>query len=222
MTCRVWQLLLQQHLDRSGDGDLEQHLKVCPECASMRPALTRLLRGVALLSPPVPPADLADRIAARLGNEARASRRRRLRRFAPWAALAAAAVLLVVLLATRRPVPEPVKEGPSPTEITQPTPTQPAAPLRDSVAEAGAAVASLTSRTATKTIDQTASLLPLLPAPTMEGLSDGPTIEPMEPLREASSGVSAGFAPVTDSARRAVSLFFRDLPMGRKTSPPAS
>jgi hypothetical protein len=102
----------------------------------------------------------------------------------------------------------------------RPQPEEPA-PLRGSVAEAGTAMAALTSRTASETVDQTRSLLPLLPTSTVEVLSAGPApLEPpLEPLREASAGVSAGLAPVAESARRAVGLFFRDLPMGRTGAP---
>jgi hypothetical protein len=79
------------------------------------------------------------------------------------------------------------------------------------MAEAGTAMAALTTRTASETVDQTRSLLPLLPTSTVEVLSE----PPLEPLREASEGVSAGLAPVAEHARRAVGVFFRDLPMGR-------
>jgi hypothetical protein len=87
--------------------------------------------------------------------------------------------------------------------------------LRDSVAEAGSAVASLTSRTAGATLGETAALLPLVAGPALPPL--GEEVEPMvepptRPFRAAGAGVSAGLEPVADSARRALGLFLRDLP----------
>jgi hypothetical protein len=226
MTCRAWQQLLQQHLDGGEPAALERHLAGCPDCAAERAAIRRLLDGLALLSPPAPPAALADRLASRLCEEAKRLRRQRLlRRLVPLAGLAAAALVLIVLGARSwRPVPaDPTPKAPLENVVKnrQPAPKEePAAPLRESVAEASTAVAALTTRTANATVGETASLLPLLPAPTVEALSSAPPIEgPMEPLREASAGVSAGLAPVANSARRAVSLFFRDLPMGRTDRP---
>jgi hypothetical protein len=129
---------------------------------------------------------------------------------------AAAAVLVAVGFRFLQPVNE--KAEPSdPGRFIAKAPEKTAPGFRDSVAEASNAVASLTSRTASETMDQTASLLPLLPSPTLEPISTGPAS--IEPLREASAGVSAGLSPVTDSARRAVGLFLRDLPMGRTESP---
>ncbi|MBY0229183.1 MAG: hypothetical protein K2W96_07900, partial [Gemmataceae bacterium] len=53
--------------------------------------------------------------------------------------------------------------------------------------------------------------------PPMGTLEPGPLPEPpsLGPLADAAGDVQAGLAPVADSARRAVNLFFRDLPMGR-------
>jgi hypothetical protein len=222
MTCRACQQLLQRFLDGAADADLERHLASCPHCAAEQPALRKLLDGVALLRPPNPPAGLADLLTVRLCLEAR--RRKRLllrRRLTALAGLAAALVLVALGVRTWRPAEiDPTPKGGSPS-VKAPEGDKNSAPaLRDSVAEAGVAVASLTTRTADATVGQTASLLPLLPAPTVEALASAPAIEgPIEPLREASAGVSAGLAPVADSARRAVSLFIRDLPMGRTDRP---
>jgi hypothetical protein len=231
MICRAWQQLLQQHLDGDEGADLEQHLQACPHCAAERPALRRLLDGLALLAPAVPPGGLAERITSRLCAEAGQQRRRqRQRRLIPVWALAAAALVLVALgIRMRWPaaaLPQTNDPGASAVVKTPDRPPAPAPLLRDSMAQAGTALASLTRRTANETVDQTASLLPLLPAPAVEPFSPGPALEtPLEPLREASAGVSDGLAPVADHARRAVSLFFRDLPMGRtepaKPSKPA-
>jgi hypothetical protein len=222
MSCHAWQQLLQQHLDGGCDGELEHHLRSCPDCASEQPALRRLLDGIALLAPASPPIGLADRIAGQLAAEVRRQRQLRRRRLlgSLGALAAAAALLLVVGIRSWWPVqgegthkPEAQARG---TEEPLPRPRSGEGgkePLRDSLAQAGTAVASLTTRAASETMDQTASLLPRLPAPSLEPIA--PDSAPIEPLREASAGVSAGLAPVADSARRAVGLFLRDLPMGR-------
>jgi hypothetical protein len=222
MTCRICEDLLQQQLD-GGPALLEQHLHVCPDCAGQAALLRRLIEALPRLTPPAPPAGLADRLARGLLAEARVRRRRLLRRRAvAFAGLAAAAGLLVALgvwawqpgpVNPDQPGPVAVVPGVRPPDA----PDERAAPLRDSVAQAGQAVAALTSRTASDTIDQTASLLPFVGGSGLEPLSNvpAPLEPPLEPLREAADGVGAGLAPVADSARRAVGLFFRDLPMGQ-------
>ena len=216
MTCRVWQNLLQQQLDGGLAGPLEQHAQACPHCAAEQPAVRRLLDGIALLTPPVPPDDLSDRITHQLFAAIR--RRRQRRRIVSFVGVAAAAAVLIALGVRAW---QPLSTIPQPDEYplvkaAEPG-VEPTRTLHDSMIDASSAVASLTSRTAGATMDQTAALLPMLPAPTMEPLSV--MQPPMAPLREASAGVSAGLAPVADSARRAVGLFLRDLPMGRSDHP---
>jgi hypothetical protein len=214
MSCRTWQHLLQQHLDGAGDGELEHHLQSCPNCAAEQPAVRRLLEGIALLAPTPSPVGLADQITEQLVAQARRQRRLRQRRLLGSVGLliAAAALLLAVGIRLWWPTPvAPDLHQTNPSVVRQAEP--PAEPLRDSIAQASTAVASLTSRAASQTMDQTTSLLPLLPAPRLNPMAA--EAAPIEPLREASAEVSAGLAPVADSARRAVGLFLRDLPMGR-------
>ncbi len=222
MTCRAWQHLLQQHLDGAQQpGTLEQHLRVCPHCATNLPSIRRLLDGLSLLTPIRPPTDFTDRLTTLLVEEVSSHKRPR-RRYLPVLALAAAALVLIALgirswlLVPSHPEPK------QPLLVVQPpkAPEEPA-PLRDAMAQAGSAFARLTTRTASETVGETASLLPLLPQPAIEVLGTGsaPLATPMEPLRQASAGVSEGLSPVTDSARRAVSLFFRDMPLGRSDRP---
>jgi hypothetical protein len=217
MNCPAWQDLLQQHLDgQAGPAALDRHLRDCPDCAAGAADVRRLLAGLALLRPPTPPADLADRLVARLCAEARARQVRPWRRrLAALAGLAAAAVVLLALglwfswPITGRPLDPQATQGPRPHE-------PPGPPLREPVARAGQAVAALTSRTAGDTVDRTTTLFPLVGRSPLDPLPKEPAdVGPkLEPLREAADGVSAGLAPVTDSARRAVNLFFRDLPRG--------
>jgi hypothetical protein len=136
-----------------------------------------------------------------------------------YALAAAAAVLLAFSLwpwqANTGHVPTPMMP-----DLAKSPPKIPAEPLRGSVEQAGNAVVSLTSRTATETIQRTSIMLPNVPTSSIEPIRDMSTsIDPsLEPLREATQGVSTGLAPVADSARRAVGLFLRDLPVGKSTS----
>jgi len=226
MNCHAWQDLLQQHLDGVAPPEaLDQHLLDCPDCAGLRVHLRRLLDGLALLHPPEPPADLADRVTARLCLEARARKTARRLRIASLVSLAAAAVLLLAVglwswwPVSGQPVTPTTQPGDSVVNQIgdRPHPNPATPPLRDSVAQAMLAASSLTSRTASDTMDNTSTLLPLVSAPAIDPLTASNSgVEPkLEPLREAADGVSSGLAPVADSARRAVNLFFRDLPMGR-------
>jgi hypothetical protein len=230
MNCHAWQDLLQQHLDGvSPPGALDRHLLDCPDCAARRLDVRRLLDGLALLHPPVPPADLADRVTDQLVAEVRARRARTWRRrVGSLVALAAAAAILLTLgLWSWGPISGgnlDRKAAPGSSQVAGPDPSSvhpPAPHLRDSVTQAGQAVAALTSRTASNTMERTTTLLPLVKGSGLDPLTEGDSAgEPkLEPLREAAGGVSAGLAPVADQARRAVNLFFRDLPMGRDERP---
>jgi hypothetical protein len=92
---------------------------------------------------------------------------------------------------------------------------------RESVTEAGEAVASLSRKASEETVEQTRLLWPVAAAPiSFEGIDlQTPLEPPAQSLREAGQNVSSGLAPVTNSARRAVNLFWRELPpvdLGKK------
>ena len=196
-----WQDQLQEFLDGEGRG-----VPIAPS-ARDRDAVERLVNGLDRLTPPAPPADLGIRITARLQAEARDRHRWQRSRFAPLIGLVAAASLLLFLgfrLAS------PVRDVPTPPDTLTQT-----EPFRDSIGRAGTALASLTTQTAETTVENSSSLFPLV---SPQALPTMPTIEPnVEPFREATTGVSTGLEPVTDSARRAVRLFMRDLPVVRST-----
>lgn len=208
MTCRIGRELLQQQLDGETSGEtLESHLGACAECATQRVAIQRLLLGLTLLVPPEPPADLTGRLTGQLVRAARQRQGQRRQRFAGFVGLAAA-VLLVALgtwnwwPTNGAPAPEPSGEPVS--VVTPPAPaTQ---PLRESLAKASNAVASLSDRAATDTMEHTSTLKPLLPMPPEVGPLE-PLAPPLEPLLEASEEVSRGLAPVADSAKRALNVF---------------
>jgi hypothetical protein len=216
MSCRAWQDLLQQHLDGAGEpGGLDRHLLDCAGCQARQAELRRFLHALTLLRPPPPPADLAARLTAELCREFRIHRARSWRRrLGALAGLVAAAALLLAFGLWWFPGKPPETNQGTTNAAVSPDPP---APLRDPMAQASQAVASLTSRTASDTVGRTATLLPLMSTPGIDTLpTAAPDVEPkLEPLREAADGVSAGLAPMADSARRAVNLFFRDLPMGQ-------
>jgi hypothetical protein len=208
MNCPDCRDRLQQWFDARTPGAAPP---VCPACAEWSVAAVRLDRGLCLLAAPAPPAHLADRIVAQV----KARRRRRVRLvFAAGIVAAAATVLLAVwqsfpMGAPSRPpivVPSIVAEAPAPE------PSVPSVNLRDSVAQAGSAMASLTSRTADETVAKTKVLLVVVD-PSLGQLdlqsASGP---PARSLRETGESVTAGLEPVADSARRAVGLFLRELP----------
>ncbi len=186
-------------------------LAACPACERLQAASRRLKQGLRLLSPPPVPAGLLDRVL----SEVLTDRRRRQRwRFRLAGALALAASVLVIALAGQF-LPRPVSQAPRSadhTVVVRPAP--PAVPsIRDTVTEAGSAVAGLTAWTVDQAVDRTRLLLPpmddsLLPP---MGLQQ-PLEPPARSLVEAGQEVSAGLEPITDSARRAIALFRRDLP----------
>jgi hypothetical protein len=182
---------------------------LCPVCAEWGVAAGRLDHGLRLLAASAAPASLADRIVARI----RARRRRRVRiLFAAGGVAAAAMVLLAVWFSF--PVRQPTKPEVNPPFAVKTPELEPVAPsvnLRNSVAQAGSAMASLTSRTADETVAKTRALLPAVVDPSV-GKLDLPTVAPARSFRETGESVTAGLEPVADSARRAVSLFFRELP----------
>ncbi len=111
--CRDWRLSLGAYalgqLDADQRAALEAHLDGCPQCRAEADSLNSVAGLLPLADParfdhpaPKPSADLGERIAATIGAERRAGkRRRRQRRFAfgfAAAAATAAAVLAIVLL----------------------------------------------------------------------------------------------------------------------------
>jgi hypothetical protein len=220
MKCTNYQSWIQSQLDGEQQGDpadFESHLRACPDCLALDRATQRLRDGLLALTPPCPPPGLADRIAGRVIAERLRARRRRV---VAWAAVAAGLLVAVGLglgwsrLFPPKPAHPAVSEG---VVAHKEEPALPPVHLRKSLAEAGSAVASLTGRAADETVGHTRLLIPSMPRP-----EPGAAValdKPARSLREAGQGVSEGFEPVTDSARRAVGLFFRELPMSQDKRP---
>jgi hypothetical protein len=116
---------------------------------------------------------------------------------------------------------KPADHNPKAPPAKQPlSPEGPASPLLDqTLAEAGSTALALTRRTAGLTMAQARQFLPSansLPVP-LSGLPEGRSLAPVlgspaQSLRQAGHNMSDGLQPVTTSARRALNLFFREMP----------
>ena len=222
MNCRVAHDLLQQNLDGTPVESPAwlAHLHQCAECRVLTSAGRRLQDGLRLLTAPVPPAGLAERIVGRVLLDRRRARRRLQRRWAIGLALAASLLVALRMQLNWRGLPtgpavsppeQLAKKAPGRTE--KPTPT-----LRESAAELGEVVAELSNETAEKTVGQTRRWVSNVPSPTLPRVDLTAMGSPTQPLQEAREGLSEGLEPVTTSARRAVDLFLRELPMETKTN----
>ncbi|MGH7225792.1 MAG: anti-sigma factor family protein [Gemmataceae bacterium] len=218
MNCDLAHDLLQQCLDGSPieSPDWLAHLRDCTECRALASAGRRLQDGLQLLDAPRPPAELAARIAEAVRLDRWQARRRSRLRWAVGVALAAGLLLALTLRFGWHGRPTGTETHPSESvaKNTSAPQTKPAPTLRESAAELGEVFAALTSQTADETVGQTRQLVPSVPSPLWDGFEIRPTMKsPTRPLREAGESVSEGFEPVTTSARRAVGLFLRELPM---------
>jgi anti-sigma factor RsiW len=217
MNCRNAHDLLQQSLDGTPVESLEwlAHLQQCAECRALASAGRRLQDGLRLLTAPLPPPGLTERIVERALLDRRRARRRLRRRWAIGVALAAS--LLLALIGTTRQLTLLVR--PTATANRQRQLPGGAVPtLRQSAAELGEVFVELSNETAQETVGQTRRLVSNVPSPTLPRI-DLTAIEPStHSLREAGEGLSEGLEPVTTSARRAVDLFLRELPMETKTN----
>jgi hypothetical protein len=239
MNCHACQTLLQQQLDgqtergAEGTSPFADHLAGCPECAALFAAARRLQDGLRVRAPFTPPADLTDRIVTVVLADPlrkRLPERWTPRPFRGWSIAAAVAAGLLVALGLwlgwpGRPGPGPKDDQVSDVRIEvlpQPVEEESPAELREAVAEAGSAVASLTSQTADATMGPTASLIPLVSSSPMEPLPMPPSLENTTgPLAEAGATLSADLEPVTDSVWRAVGLIRRKLPVLASEQPTA-
>jgi len=213
MNCHHFQDWLQADLDGelgAPSAALAEHLAACAVCQRLHTAAQRLRRGLGLLTPPSVPAGLLDRVVGAV----RIDRRHRQRqRFRLAGVLALAASVLVIALAGQL-LPRPMTPSRSPGHAVAIAPVPAAEPsIRDTVVEAGSAVAGFTVRTVDEAVDRTRVLLPTMDDSLLPPMELPPPLETPS-LAEAGQGVSAGLEPIADSARRALSLFRRDLPVG--------
>jgi hypothetical protein len=223
MNCRVAHDLLQQNLDGTPTESPEwlAHLHQCAECRALTSAGRRLQDGLRLVRAPLPPPSLAERIVERVLLDRRRARRRLRRRWLIGLGLAAG-LLLALTLRLNWWGSSTSRETPSPEQLAKNAAIEPgkrAPTLRESASELREVVAELSNETAEETVDQTRRWVSHVPSPLWDGFQIRPTLDPpTHPLREASEGLAEGLEPVTTSARRAVDLFLRELPMDTKTN----
>jgi hypothetical protein len=202
------QTALDERRAPAGDADLAAHLEACETCRLTFAAAERLLQGLELLPRPAPSSDFADRVLLRT------TRARRLRRMDFVLRLAAAILLAVIGLSVaamqlNRPrQADPLVPAP---EFVERTPATPPPSLQAQLTEAREATYGLTRRLALDTSRGARLLLPPAgslpdPATPVSFQSPAPSVE------EMSRTVTEGLEPVTDSARRAFTLFRRLIP----------
>ena len=226
VSCEAFQAALQRFLDGQPDafasGD-DAHRSACAACRADFRAAVRLQEGLRGWEKPVLEASLTDRMAsAVLADMARPRLWRRVveRR---WTALVAvAACLLLAIGIGVRLANQPERDQPAPSpEIAATAPTAAPVALDGSLAEAGSAVASLTRRTATQTIEPARRIL--ASAADSPGILADPVPDAVGPANQSLArirdGAAMGLEPVANSARRAVSLFLRDLPVEGERKP---
>jgi hypothetical protein len=223
MNCHDAHELLQQSLDGTPIESPEwlAHLRQCGDCRALAAAGRRLQDGLRLLAAPSPPADLVTRIAERVLLDRRRACRRARRRWAVSLALATGLFVALALRLDWRGLPTGTEVHP-PAPVVKNTPTlkeKPAPTLRESAAELGEVFTALSNQTADETVGQTRRWVSAATlSPEFRVLTDAtPNSELRTPnselLQAAGEGVSEGLEPVTTSARRAVGLFLRELPM---------
>ncbi|SRR5579883_2218987 len=229
MNCDVAHDLLQQCLDGMPIESPEwlDHLRQCSDCRSLANAARRLQDGLHRWTAPLPPPGLAERIAERVLLDRRRVRRRMRRRYAVSLALAATVILALTLRLDWRgkpsgtePLPrESASLTPSRSPGTNDEPRDKLSPtLSESAAEVGEVFTGLRNQTADETLGQTRRWVSNVPSPALPKFDLTAMGSPTRPLREAGEGVSQGLEPVTKSARRAVDLFLRELPMEEMTN----
>jgi hypothetical protein len=219
MNCRLAHELLQQRLDGAPIESPEwlEHLRSCGDCRALESASRRLQAGLRLLSTPMPPSDLAERIAERVLRDRRRSRRRSRQRWAVSLALAASLFVALTLRLDWRTagVSRPMDAGRSPRVATR---SESGPTLRESAAELGEVFAALQNQTTDETVGQARHWVSNVPSPALPKVDLASMAPSNHPLREAGEGVSEGLQPVTNSVRRAVDLFLRELPIEEMTN----
>lgn len=235
MNCRDYREWLQRELDGEAsavDADRAGHLATCADCRQLQAASSRLQMGLRLRSAPTVPADLTSRIVVGVLAD---RRRRQNRRRLVAGALALAASILVAVWASsawdrpsgdnRVAVEEPPAEPDFISNMLAATQelsvrtvaTLPRIPdvesIQSTVSDATTAVGDLTSQTVDATVARTKALLPTIEGPLLPPMADASPLEPATAsLVETGQSMTAGFEPVTNSAKRAFSMFRRDLP----------
>jgi hypothetical protein len=218
MNCAEFQELLQQRLDGEpiADSDeMDRHRSACSSCRELESLATRLMGAFGANAVSMPSEKLSNQIVSLVMAEmdSQQARRRWTRRVLAVSSLAAGLLLAAFLgyswWGPRRP-----RDFPDSNVVTKKD--EPPASIRNqprlNFREAGSTLVALVNRTADETVSQGRVLLPQeVSAPSLTVADNWqPALSP-QAIRDAQDGVAVGFEPVTDSARRAVNLFLREL-----------
>lgn len=213
MNCHDCEVLLQRRLDGESIGDapaLEQHLSDCAACRARHAGAQRLLAGLQQMSKSALPADFAERVVAEVLGDRRRRQVAARRRLSITVGLAAS--VMVMLAAAYFWLPR--EQAPVQQQMVNKHRTRkPDAPPTEKPAEPLQLLTALTDRVADATRDHAKVVIV---AANLDGVdklpvNDLPIIEPG--LREAGQEVSDGLRTVTNSARRALDFFAREIPM---------
>jgi anti-sigma factor RsiW len=222
--CAAARASQQRRLDGETSGDdAAAHLTACPSCRVLEAAVRRLEEGLSRLPRPVVPTGFADRVLDTLAT--RPARRYRLTAVVAAGLALAASVLVAVVLIERpsgsdpRHVTVSARPLPKAEEPAKATETPPVA-LRDALHEMGDAVASLTWKTAEETLLRR---MPQLTLPKVPDPMTGP-LEPLEPamttIQQVQHGAVFSVAPITNSAKRAADMLWREIAPDPDMKPP--
>lgn len=183
-------------------AEVLSHRASCANCQSLEESSRRLMDGLKLDRPDAPPSGFADRVVERYQSEALRPSAKRSRWL--WAGLALAASVTVAVVSIQllsKSVESQV------TIVSRPTPVERKSDsLGDSINDAGNAVVSLAKKTG---LDGFNLKLPTLALP-----KTGP-LDRLEPalsgMQSLGNGAVLSVAPLTNSAKRAADLFWREL-----------
>lgn len=215
MNCPAFQEQLCRMLDGSAPEDraaFDQHLRDCADCRASFDASRRLQTGLRQLRAPAPPDGLTARLVAAVLEDRRLLLRRARRRLVLVAVAASVLIAVAVRFWPTHPAVPPVKPEVAREKIDRPRELshEEARPTpRDTVESAVGAMASLTTRTTTRTVEETRKLMPLV-EPALPDLSWQPAL-PSVSFSATGHGVSEGLEPMANHAKRAVDLLRRDL-----------
>jgi predicted anti-sigma-YlaC factor YlaD len=191
LNCRESLDWLQRRLDGAGLGmpaSVAEHARDCADCRGRIQAANQLFAGLGTRSArymPTPP--MTERIIRAVERD---RRQLRLRRWAAVGTALAAAIVLAVWL----------------SNAGHRNTGSPAMSLRQSAADAGEAVVAISKRAVNETVGESRLLVPQLEMPKIVNSSLALATAPIE---NTGRNMADGLAPVANSARRAVNLFFR-------------
>ncbi len=213
--CERHEQATQRFLD--GDPDafdsaIESHRVSCDLCRGYFQAASWLASGLSRLGRPTPSPDLTERLVSAVLSDAPRPSSRNVAR--PWLAILAiaASLVLAVALGLRFSANADVNRGnTAPPQIATTVPPAVPVALEQSLAEASTAVATLTRRTADETVEPAKAILSSAADSAVLKTKPEVSHSANDSLSTIRTGAALGIEPVADSARRAVSLFMRDL-----------